>query len=84
MVDFKRFVGLITFECYYWNKLLTAKTTCCIACDTLSCMIIIFSFYKFFVIMDGTSANELFQASAFSKSCNGKRAEDFFTTLICL
>ena len=63
MVGFKRVVGLITFECYCWNKLLTAKTTCCIAWDTLSCMMIIFSFYKFFVTMDGISANELFQGS---------------------
>ena len=34
--------------------------------------------------MDGISANELFQASASSKGYNGKRAKDFFTTLICL
>ena len=34
--------------------------------------------------MDGISANELFQASASSKGYNGKRAKDFFITLICL
>ena len=35
-------------------------------------MMIIFSFYKFFVVTDGISANDLFQASAFSKGYNGK------------
>ena len=35
---------------------------------------IIFSFYKFLIVMDGISANDLFQASAFSKGYNGKRA----------
>ena len=35
--------------------------------------------------MDGISVNDdLFQASAFSKGYNGKRAKGFFTTLICL
>ena len=63
--------------------LLTAKATCWIAWDTLSYMII-FSFYKFLIVMDGISANDLFQASAFSKSYNRKRAKGFFTTLICL
>ena len=43
-------------------------------------MMIFFSFHKFFVNMDGISANELFQASAFSKGYNGKRAKDFFTS----
>ena len=43
-----------------------------------------FSFYKFLVVMDGISANDLFQASAFSKGYNGKRAKGFFTTFICL
>ena len=43
-----------------------------------------FSFYKFLIVMDGISANDLFQASAFSKGYNGKRAKGFFTTLICL
>ena len=47
-------------------------------------MMIIFSFYKFFIVMDDISANDLFQASGFSKGYNGKRAKDFFTTLICL
>ena len=75
MVDFKRFVGLITFECCFWNKLLTAKPVCWIASDTLSCMMIILSF---FVVMDGISANDLFQASAFSKGYNGKCAKGFF------
>ena len=28
--------------------------------------------------MDGICANDLFQASAFSKGYNGKRAKDFF------
>ena len=37
-------------------------------------MMIIFNFYKFFVVMDGISANDLFQASAFSKGYNGKCA----------
>ena len=46
-------------------------------------MVIIFNFCKFFVVMDGISANDLFQASAFSSAFyNGKRAKDFFTTLI--
>ena len=31
MVDFKRFFGLITFECSCWNQLLTAKSKCWIA-----------------------------------------------------
>ena len=47
-------------------------------------MMIIFSFNKFFVVMEGISANDLFQASAFSKGSNGKRAKVLFTTLICL
>ena len=34
--------------------------------------------------MDGVSASDLFQASAFSKGYNGKHAKGFFTTLICL
>ena len=34
--------------------------------------------------MHGIDANDLFQASAFSKGYNGKRAEGFLTTLICL
>ena len=42
-------------------------------------MMIIFSFYKFVVVMDGISANDLFQASAFSKDYNGKRTKDFLT-----
>ena len=43
-----------------------------------------FSFYKFLVVMDDIIANDLFQASAFSKGYNGKHAKGFFTTLICL
>ena len=46
-------------------------------------MMIIFSFYKFFVVMDGISANDLFQARAFSNGFNGKCAKNFFATLIC-
>ena len=42
-------------------------------------MMIIFSFYKFLVVIDGISANDLFQASAFSKGYNGKRAKGFLT-----
>ena len=34
--------------------------------------------------MDGISANDLLQTSAFSKGYNRKRAQGFFTTLICL
>ena len=34
--------------------------------------------------MDGISPNDLFQASAFSESFNGKCAKGFFATLICL
>ena len=45
---------------------------------------IIFSFYTFLVVMDGTCVNDLFQASAFSKGYNVKRAKGFFITLICL
>ena len=81
MVDFKRFVGLIIFKCCCGNKLLTAKVTCWIAWYTLSCMIIIFSFYKLFVVMDGISVNDLFQTNAFSKGYNGKCAKSLFTTL---
>ena len=77
MVDFKHFVGLITFECCCWNKLLAAKATCWIAWDTLSCLMIVFIFYKFFIFMDGIRANNLFQASAFSKGYHGKSAEGF-------
>ena len=44
----------------------------------------IFSSYKFFVVIDGISANDLFHANVFSKDYNGKRAEAFFTTLIFL
>ena len=40
-------------------------------------MIIILRFYKFFLGMDGISANDLFQASVFSKGYNGKRAKVF-------
>ena len=47
-------------------------------------MTIIFSFYKFFVFMDGISANDLFQASAFFKGYNGKCAKGFFTNLTYL
>ena len=43
-----------------------------------------FSFYEFLVVTDDISANDLFQASAFSKGYNGKRAKGFFTTLIFL
>ena len=77
MVDFKRFVVLIAFGCCCWNKLLTAKTTCWIAWDTLSCMMIIFSFYKFFVVMDGISANDSIQASTFSEGYNENPAKGF-------
>ena len=78
---FKHFVGLITFKRCCWNKLLTAKATCW---DTLSCTMIIFSFLKFFVVMDGFSANDLFQASAFIKDYNGKRATGFLQlSLVC-
>ena len=59
---------MITFECCCWKKLLTTKATCWIAWDTLSFMIINFSFYKFLVVMDDISANDLFQATAFSKA----------------
>ena len=45
---------------------------------------IVFSFYKILVVMDGISTNDLFQASAFSKGSNGKCAKGFFTILICL
>ena len=41
-------------------------------------MMIIFSFYKFFVVMDGICANDMFQASAFSKGYNEKHGEGFF------
>ena len=36
---------------------------------------IIFRFLKFFVDVDGISSNDLFQANAFSKGYNGKRAK---------
>ena len=60
MVDFKRFVGLITSECCCWNKLMAAKTTFWIKANTLSWIILVFSFDKFFVVMDGICANNLF------------------------
>ena len=60
MVDFKRFVGLITSECCCWNKLMTAKTTFWIKANTLSWIILVFSFDKFFVVMDGIRAKNLF------------------------
>ena len=41
---------------------------------TLSCKMTNFSFYEFLVVTDDISANDLFQASAFSKGYNGKRA----------
>ena len=63
---------------------MTIKTKCLIAWDTLSCMMTNFSFYKFLVVMDGISTNDLFQASAFSKGYNEKCTKVFFTTLICL
>ena len=47
-------------------------------------MMIIFSFDKFFVVIDGISANDLFQVNAFSKDYNGEGVEAFFTALICL
>ena len=40
-------------------------------------MMIIFGFYKFFVVMHGICANDLFQAGAFSKGYTGKRAKVF-------
>ena len=50
MVEFKRFVGLITFECCCWNTLLTANATCWIAWNTLPCLMFIFSFYRFLLL----------------------------------
>ena len=47
-------------------------------------MMIIFSFYKFFVFIDGICANDLFQTNVFSRGYNEKRAKGFFITLICL
>ena len=41
-----------------------------------------FSIYKLFVVLDGISADYLFQANAFSKVYNWKCAKGFFTTLI--
>ena len=41
-------------------------------------MMIIFSFYKFFVVMDGICANDLFQANIFSEGYNGKHTKNFF------
>ena len=61
MVDFKRLVGLITVECCCWNTLLTAKAACWIAWDRLCFMVIPFSFYKFFVVVDGISGNDFFR-----------------------
>ena len=48
-----------------------------IAWDTLCCMNIIFSFLKFFVFVDGITANDLFQANAFCKGYSRKQAKDF-------
>ena len=73
---FQRFCWF-NFQCFCWNKLLTAKATFWIAWDTFSCLIIIFSFYEFFIVMDGVCANDLFQASVFSKDYNGKSAKGF-------
>ena len=47
MEDLKSFVGLITFEYFCWDKLLTGKATFWIAWDTLSWLMIIFSVSKF-------------------------------------
>ena len=35
-------------------------------------MMIIFSFYKFVIVMDGIGANNLFHVNAYSKGYNGK------------
>ena len=59
---------------YFWmsllKSLLTAKTVFWIAWDTLSCMMTILSFYKFFLLMDSICANVsgwcLFQKSIMS------------------
>ena len=83
MVEFKRSVGLITLECFR-NKLLTSKTMFWTAWDTLSGMMIISSFYKFLVAVDGICDNNLFQPSVFSETWNEKCAKDFSATLICL
>ena len=76
MIGFKRFVGLISFECYFWNNLLTAKATFWITWDTPSCIMIIFSFDMFLVVMDGIYANDLFQAT-FLKTIMGRVLKDF-------
>ena len=68
MVDFKYFVALITFECCCWNKLLITKATCWIAWDTLSCMMINFSFYKFLVVMGGIVPIIFFRLVPFLKA----------------
>ena len=47
MEDLKSFVGLITFEYFCWDKLLTGKATFWIAWDTLSWLMIILSVSKF-------------------------------------
>ena len=47
-------------------------------------MVVIFSFYQLFNVMEGIIANCLFQANAFSKGYNGKCAEGYFTTLIMI
>ena len=41
-------------------------------------MMIVFSFYKFFVVMDRISANDLFQVKAFSKGYHEKCNKVFF------
>ena len=51
MVDFKHFVGLITFECCCWNKLLTTKATCWIAWDTLFLILVFTSFSLLWMVL---------------------------------
>ena len=44
VVDVKRFIGFITFECCCWYKLLTAKPTFWITLNAISSLMIIHSF----------------------------------------
>ena len=70
----------VVAEISYWQQ---RQRFGWIAWDTLSSLMIVFSFYKFFIFMDGIHANNLFQASAFSKGYHGKCAEGWFAWNMC-
>ena len=52
--------------------------------EILSFEMIVFNFVRFFVVIDGISPNDLFQASVFPKDYSRKCAKRLSSTLICL